>query len=181
MQITRLAIPDVLRIEPRVYGDERGFFYESYHQARFEEAVGRRLDFVQDHHSKSAHNVLRGLHYQIRQTQGKLVRVTAGSVYDVVVDLRRSSPTFGHWLGEVLSAENRTQLWVPEGFAHGFLVLSDSAEFLYKTPDYYAPEHERCIAWNDPDLAIDWPLQGAPIVSGKDDKGLPFLSAELFD
>ncbi|VXC65787.1 dTDP-4-dehydrorhamnose 3,5-epimerase [Massilia sp. 9I] len=181
MRITRLAIPDVLRIEPRVFGDERGFFYESYHQARFEEAIGRRLDFVQDNHSKSAKRVLRGLHYQIRQPQGKLVRVTAGSVYDVVVDLRRSSPTFGQWLGEVLSAENRTQLWVPEGFAHGFLVLSESAEFLYKTTDYYAPEHERCIAWNDPTLAIDWPLQGAPIVSGKDDKGLPFPAAELFD
>ncbi len=181
MRITRLAIPDVLRIEPRVFGDERGFFYESYHQARFEEAIGRRLDFVQDNHSKSANNVLRGLHYQVKQPQGKLVRVTAGSVYDVVVDLRRSSPTFGQWLGEVLSAENRTQLWVPEGFAHGFLVLSESAEFLYKTTDYYAPEHERCIAWNDPTLAIDWPLQGAPIVSGKDDKGLPFLAAELFD
>lgn len=181
MQITRLAIPDVLRIAPRVFGDERGFFYESFHQARFEEAVGRRLDFVQDNHSKSARGVLRGLHYQIRQTQGKLVRVTAGSVYDVVVDLRRSSPTFGQWLGEVLSAENRTQLWVPEGFAHGFLVLSESAEFLYKTTDYYAPEHERCIAWNDPTLAIDWPLQGAPIVSGKDDKGLSFLAAEVFD
>lgn len=181
MEITRLAIPDVLRIAPRVFGDERGFFYESFHQARFEEAVGRSLNFVQDNHSKSGHKVLRGLHYQIRQPQGKLVRVTAGSVYDVVVDLRRSSPTFGQWLGEVLSAENRTQLWVPEGFAHGFLVLSESAEFLYKTTDYYAPEHERCIAWNDPTLAIDWPLEGAPIVSGKDDKGQAFLSAELFD
>jgi dTDP-4-dehydrorhamnose 3,5-epimerase len=181
MQITRLAIPDVLRIEPRVFGDERGWFYESFHQARFEQAIGRPLAFVQDNHSKSAHNVLRGLHYQVRQAQGKLVRVTAGSVYDVVVDLRRSSPTFGHWLGEVLSAENRTQLWVPEGFAHGFLVLSESAEFVYKTTDYYAPEHERCIAWNDPTLAIDWPVQGAPIVSAKDEHGLPFLDADLFD
>ena len=181
MEITRLAIPDVLRIAPRVIEDARGFFYESFHQARFEEAVGRSLNFVQDNHSKSGHNVLRGLHYQIRRSQGKLVRVTAGSVYDVVVDLRRSSPTFGQWLGEVLSAENRTQLWVPEGFAHGFLVLSESAEFLYKTTDYYAPEHERCIAWNDPTLAIDWPLDRPPIVSGKDDKGQSFLAAEVFD
>jgi len=181
MRITRLAIPDVLRIEPRVFGDERGFFYESFHRARFEEAIGRELDFVQDNHSKSSRNVLRGLHYQVRQAQGKLVRVTAGSVYDVVVDLRRSSPTFGQWLGEVLSAENRTQLWVPEGFAHGFLVLSESAEFLYKTTDYYAPEHERCIAWNDPALAIDWPLEGPPVVSSKDDKGQAFFCAEMFD
>jgi len=181
MQITRLAIPDVLRIAPRVFGDERGWFYESFHQDRFDAAVGRHVAFVQDNHSKSAHNVLRGLHYQVRQTQGKLVRVTAGSVYDVVVDLRRSSPTFGQWLGEVLSAENRTQLWVPEGFAHGFLVLSESAEFVYKTTDYYAPEHERCIAWNDPTLAIDWQLDGAPVVSSKDDRGLPFLDADVFD
>lgn len=180
MQVTRLSIPDVLRIEPRVFGDDRGFFYESFHQARFEEAVGRKVEFVQDNHSKSARNVLRGLHYQIQQAQGKLVRVVAGSVFDVAVDLRRSSPTFGQWVGEVLSAENKAQLWVPEGFAHGFLVLSESAEFVYKTTDYYAPEHERCIAWNDPTLAIDWPLQGTPVVSGKDDKGLPFLSAEVF-
>lgn len=181
MQFTRLSIPDVLRIEPRVFGDERGFFYESFHQARFEEAVGRKVNFVQDNHSKSARHVLRGLHYQMRQTQGKLVRVTAGSVYDVAVDLRRSSPTFGQWVGEILSAENKAQLWVPEGFAHGFVVLSESAEFLYKTTDYYAPEHERCIAWNDPTLAIDWPLQCAPLVSVKDGKGLPFLAAEMFD
>lgn len=181
MQITQLAIPDVLRIEPRVFGDERGFFYESFHQARFDEAVGRKLNFVQDNHSKSARHVLRGLHYQVQQSQGKLVRVVAGSVFDVAVDLRRSSPTFGQWVGEILSAENKAQMWVPEGFAHGFLVLSESAEFLYKTTDYYAPAHERCIAWNDPTLAIDWPLQGAPVVSGKDDKGLPFLSADVFD
>lgn len=181
MQITRLAIPDVLRIEPRVFGDERGFFYESFHQARFDEAVGRKLNFVQDNHSKSAQNVLRGLHYQVQQSQGKLVRVVAGSVFDVAVDLRRSSPTFGQWVGEILSAENKAQLWVPEGFAHGFLVLSESAEFLYKTTDYYAPAHERCIAWNDPTLAIDWPLRGTPVVSSKDDKGLPFLSADVFD
>lgn len=181
MNITPLAIPDVLRIEPRVFGDERGFFYESFHQARFDEAVGRKLNFVQDNHSKSAHNVLRGLHYQVKQTQGKLVRVTAGSVYDVVVDLRRSSPTFGHWLGEVLSAENKTQLWVPEGFAHGFLVLSESAEFLYKTTDYYAPEHERCIVWDDPQLAIAWPLAGPPVLSARDRQGTPFARAEALD
>lgn len=181
MQITRLAIPDVLRIEPRVFGDERGFFYESFHQARFEEAVGRSVTFVQDNHSKSAHNVLRGLHYQIRQPQGKLVRVVAGSVFDVAVDLRRSSPTFGQWVGEILSAENKAQMWVPEGFAHGFVVLSESAEFVYKTTDYYAPEHERCIAWNDPALAIDWRLNRAPVVSAKDGCGLPLEIAETFD
>jgi dTDP-4-dehydrorhamnose 3,5-epimerase len=181
MQITALAIPDVLRIEPRVFGDERGFFYESFHQARFEEAVGRKVGFVQDNHSKSAHNVLRGLHYQLRQTQGKLVRVVAGSVFDVAVDLRRSSPTFGQWVGEILSAENKAQMWVPEGFAHGFVVLSESAEFVYKTTDYYAPEHERCIAWNDPQLAIAWPLSAAPVVSAKDEKGVSFASAEVFD
>ncbi len=180
MQITRLAIPDVLRIEPRVFGDERGFFYESFHQARFEEAVGRSVTFVQDNHSKSAHNVLRGLHYQIRQPQGKLVRVVAGSVFDVAVDLRRSSPTFGQWVGEILSAENKAQMWVPEGFAHGFVVLSESAEFVYKTTDYYAPEHERCIAWNDPELAIDWPVGGPPVVSAKDGNGMAFSIAEMF-
>jgi dTDP-4-dehydrorhamnose 3,5-epimerase len=181
MQITRLAIPDVLRIEPRVFGDERGFFYESFHQARFDEAVGRKVEFVQDNHSKSAHNVLRGLHYQVRQPQGKLVRVVTGSVFDVAVDLRRASPTFGQWVGEILSAENKMQMWVPEGFAHGFVVLSESAEFLYKTTDYYAPEHERCIAWNDPDLAIDWPVKVPPSVSAKDDKGLAFAAADMFD
>jgi len=181
MQFTRLSIPEVLRIEPRVFGDDRGFFYESFHHARFEEAVGRKVNFVQDNHSKSAHNVLRGLHYQVRQTQGKVVRVVAGSVFDVAVDLRRTSPTFGQWVGEVLSAENKMQMWVPEGFAHGFVVLSESAEFVYKTTDYYAPEHERCIIWNDPTLAIDWPLQSAPLVSGKDEKGLTFTMAEMFD
>lgn len=174
MQITRLAIPDVLRIEPRVFGDERGFFYESFHQARFEEAVGRSVNFVQDNHSKSAHNVLRGLHYQIRQPQGKLVRVVAGSVFDVAVDLRRSSPTFGQWVGEILSAENKAQMWVPEGFAHGFVVLSESAEFVYKTTDYYAPEHERCLAWDDQHIAIDWPISSAPVLSAKDSSGLNF-------
>lgn len=181
MKMTPLAIPEVLLVEPRVFGDERGFFFESFHQARFEEAVGRKVEFVQDNHSKSARNVLRGLHYQMQQTQGKLVRVVAGSVFDVAVDLRRSSPTFGQWVGEILSAENKAQLWVPEGFAHGFVVLSESAEFVYKTTDYYAPEHERSIVWNDPTLAIDWPLQAAPIVSAKDEKGMPFLAADLFD
>jgi len=180
MQITRLAISDVLRIEPRVFGDERGFFYESFHQARFEEAIGRQVTFVQDNHSKSAHNVLRGLHYQIRQPQGKLVRVVAGSVFDVAVDLRRSSPTFGQWVGEVLSAENKAQMWVPEGFAHGFVVLSESAEFVYKTTDYYAPEHERCIAWNDPVLAIAWPTNSLPFISIKDSNGEKFKDAEVF-
>lgn len=180
MQITRLAIPDVLRIEPRVFGDERGFFYESFHQARFEEAVGRQVTFVQDNHSKSAHNVLRGLHYQIRQPQGKLVRVVAGSVFDVAVDLRRSSPTFGQWVGEVLSAENKVQMWVPEGFAHGFVVLSQSAEFVYKASDYYAPEHERCIIWDDANIAIRWPLSANPIISNKDARGSTLSAAELF-
>ncbi|EKU82864.1 dTDP-4-dehydrorhamnose 3,5-epimerase [Massilia timonae] len=180
MQITRLAIPDVLRIEPRVFGDERGFFYESFHQARFEEAIGRQVTFVQDNHSKSAHNVLRGLHYQIRQPQGKLVRVVAGSVFDVAVDLRRSSSTFGQWVGEVLSAENKAQMWVPEGFAHGFVVLSESAEFVYKTTDYYAPEHERCILWDDSTLAIEWPNSIVPIVSAKDKEGKAFSMADIF-
>lgn len=181
MQITRLAIPDVLRIEPRVFGDERGFFYESFHQGRFEEAIGRQVTFVQDNHSKSAHNVLRGLHYQIRQPQGKLVRVVAGSVFDVAVDLRRSSPTFGQWVGEVLSAENKAQMWVPEGFAHGFVVLSESAEFVYKTTDYYAPEHERCIAWNDPAIGVEWQLLQPPTVSAKDRCGLLLDVADTFD
>ena len=168
MKATPLAIPEVLLIEPRVFGDDRGFFFESFNQAQFDAAVGRNVVFVQDNHSRSAKNVLRGLHYQIRQPQGKLVRVVAGEVFDVAVDMRKSSPTFGRWVGEVLSAENKRQLWVPEGFAHGFAVLSESAEFLYKTTDYYAPEHERCIAWNDPDLAVAWPLSGEPVLSAKD-------------
>lgn len=181
MHITRLAIPDVLRIVPQVFGDERGFFYESFRQDLFDAAVGRTLSFVQDNHSRSARNVLRGLHYQIRQPQGKLVRVVSGSVFDVAVDLRRSSPTCGQWVGEVLSADNKAQMWVPEGFAHGFIVLSDSAETVYKATDYYAPQHERCIAWDDPQLAIDWLLTLPPVVSDKDRRGLPFASAELFD
>lgn len=181
MQITRLSIPDVFRIEPCVYGDERGFFYEIFRQDIFDAAVGRKVSFVQDNHSKSECNVLRGLHYQIKQPQGKLVRVVAGAVFDVAVDLRRSSPTFGHWVGEKLSAENKVQMWVPEGFAHGFLVLSESAEFVYKTTEYYAPEHERCIAWNDPELEIAWPITRRPKVSARDEHGLSIVLAETFD
>ncbi|GIZ52517.1 dTDP-4-dehydrorhamnose 3,5-epimerase [Noviherbaspirillum aridicola] len=181
MEATRLAVPDVVLLEPKVFGDERGFFFESFNQRRFEEAIGRKVAFVQDNHSRSARNVLRGLHYQIAQPQGKLVRVTAGEVLDVAVDLRRASPTFGQWVSAVLSADNKRQMWVPEGFAHGFLVLSDVAEFLYKTTDYYAPEHERCIAWNDPQLAIDWPLADAPVLSAKDAAGTPFATAEMFE
>lgn len=180
MNAIRLAIPDVILFEPRVFGDERGFFFESFNHRRFEEAVGHQVTFVQDNHSRSSFNVLRGLHYQVRQAQGKLVRVVEGSVFDVAVDLRKNSPTFGQWVGEILSAENKKQLWVPEGFAHGFVVLSESAEFLYKTTDYYAPEHGRCIAWNDPTLAIAWPFETAPSVSAKDDRGVRFEAAEVF-
>jgi len=180
MTITALAIPEVKLIEPQVFGDARGFFYESFNHARFEAAVGRSLSFAQDNHSRSAHNVLRGLHYQVQQPQGKLVRVVHGAVFDVAVDIRRSSPTFGQWVGEVLSAENRRQLWVPEGFAHGFLVLSEAAEFLYKTTDYYAPAFERCIAWNDPALAIQWPLTTPPSLSAKDAQGVTLAEAEVF-
>jgi dTDP-4-dehydrorhamnose 3,5-epimerase len=181
MNAIPLAIPEVVLFEPRVFGDERGFFFESFNHRRFEEAIGRKAAFVQDNHSKSAANVLRGLHYQVRQPQGKLVRVVEGSVFDVAVDIRKGSPTFGQWVGEVLSAENKKQLWVPEGFAHGFVVLTESAEFLYKTTDYYSPEHERCIAWNDPQLAIAWPISGAPSVSAKDAQGAAFASAEVFE
>ena len=182
MQVIHTAIPDVLLIEPRVFGDERGFFYESYNEREFGKIAGRIPNFVQDNHSKSAKNVLRGLHYQIKQPQGKLVRVIAGEVFDVAVDIRKSSPTFGKWVGEILSAENKRMLWVPEGFAHGFLVLSETAEFLYKTTDYWAPEHERSILWNDPDLAIDWPLAGqSPLLSNKDREAKRFMDAELFD
>lgn len=181
MNARPLIIPDVVLFEPRVFGDERGFFFESFNQRRFEEVIGRSVNFVQDNHSRSSKNVLRGLHYQIKQPQGKLVRVVEGAVFDVAVDLRKSSPTFGQWVGEVLSAENKKQLWVPEGFAHGFVVISESAEFLYKTTDFYAPEHERCIVWNDPQVGIDWPIPGAPSVSAKDDRGLGFLDAEYFD
>ena len=180
MKATPLAIPEVILFEPRVFGDDRGFFFESFNQAKFEAAIGRQVNFVQDNHSRSVKNVLRGLHYQIQQPQGKLVRVVQGEVFDVAVDIRKSSPSFGKWVGEILSAENKRQMWVPEGFAHGFVVLSDTAEFLYKTTDYYAPEHERCIAWNDPDLAIDWPISGQPSLSAKDAKGNSLTGAEVF-
>ena len=172
MNIVTTRLPEVLIIEPKVFGDERGFFFESFNQRAFDEATGLSLPFVQDNHSKSAKNVLRGLHYQLPpQAQGKLVRVVAGEVFDVAVDIRRDSPNFGQWTSAVLSAENRCQLWIPPGFAHGFLVLSDSAEFLYKTTDYYAPEQERCIRWDDPDLAIEWPIEGEPVLSAKDALG----------
>ena len=180
MQATRLEIPDVILFEPRVFGDDRGFFFESFNQRRFEDAVGRPVPFVQDNHSRSSRGVLRGLHYQIRQPQGKLVRVVQGEVFDVAVDVRRSSPSFGQGVGELLSAENKRQLWVPEGFAHGFLVLTDTAEFLYKTTDYYAPEHERCIVWNDPDLAIEWPEGLQPQLSAKDQKGSLLADTDCF-
>ena len=179
MKATPLAIPEVILFEPKVFGDDRGFFYESFNQARFEEAVGYQVDFVQDNHSKSRQGVLRGLHYQIQQAQGKLVRVAQGEVFDVAVDIRRSSPTFGQWVGAILSAENKHQLWVPKGFAHGFVVLSETAEFLYKTSDYYAPAHERCIVWNDSQLNIDWQLEN-PILSDKDKTGKTLIEADLF-
>ena len=181
MKVLDTAIPDVKIIEPDVFGDDRGFFYESFNRRRFREQIGLDLDFVQDNHSKSARGVLRGLHYQIEHAQGKLVRVVSGSVFDVAVDLRRASPSFGQWAGAVLSAENYRQMWVPPGFAHGFLVLADATEFLYKTTDFYAPEHERTIQWDDPDLAIDWPLKGIELrLSEKDKNGTPFASAECF-
>ncbi|ABM56477.1 dTDP-4-dehydrorhamnose 3,5-epimerase [Verminephrobacter eiseniae] len=181
MQVTALAIPEVVLIEPQVHGDARGFFYESFNQRAFEQATGCAGRFVQDNHSRSAQGVLRGLHYQIRQPQGKLVRVVRGAVLDVVVDLRKSSPSFGQWVAEELSADNHRQLWVPPGFAHGFLVLSDSAECLYKTTDYYAPAHERCIAWDDPALAIDWRLRGnRPLLSPRDAQAPPLAHAEVF-
>jgi dTDP-4-dehydrorhamnose 3,5-epimerase len=176
VKATPLAIPDVYLIEPHVFGDERGFFFESFNHAKFEQAIGRKVQFVQDNHSKSSKGVLRGLHYQAENPQGKLVRVTQGEVFDVAVDIRPGSKTYGKWVAEVLSAENKKLLWIPEGFAHGFLVLSETAEFFYKTTDYYAPEHERCIIWNDPPLAINWPLVGAPKLSAKDAKGEPLKS-----
>lgn len=181
MKVIPTALPEVLILEPQVFGDERGFFYESFNARRFSELAGVQRDFVQDNHSRSQRGVLRGLHYQLQQAQGKLVRVSAGEVYDVAVDVRRSSPTFGRWVGAHLSAENKRQMWVPEGFAHGFLVLSEFAEFLYKTTDYYAPAHERCIRWDDPALAIGWPLDGlAPQLSAKDQQGLSLADAETF-
>ena len=181
MKVIPTAIPDVLIIEPKVFGDERGFFFESFNQQVWQEQTGLTDEFVQSNHSRSAHGVLRGLHYQIKQPQGKLVRVVVGEVYDVAVDLRRSSPTFGQWVGEHLSADNKKCFWVPQGFGHGFVVLSDAAEFLYKTTDYYAPEHERCIMWNDPDLDIDWHLEQEPVLSAKDSSGVLFKNAELYD
>ena len=182
MKVISTEIPDVLIIEPQVFGDARGFFYESYNAKKFKELTGLDVNFVQDNHSRSQKNVLRGLHYQIKQPQGKLVRVIAGEVFDVAVDLRKSSPTFGQWVGVNLSAENNRQMWIPEGFAHGFVVLSESAEFLYKTTDYWAPEHERCIAWNDPDININWPINtDEPSLSAKDKLGKSMKEAELFD
>ena len=180
MQVIPTAIPEVLILEPKVFGDDRGFFFESFNARTFAQVTGVQSEFVQDNHSKSSRGVLRGLHYQIRQPQGKLVRVVAGEVFDVAVDIRKSSPTFGQWVGERISAENKRQLWIPEGFAHGFVVLSDSAEFLYKTTDYYAPEYERSLLWNDPDIGIGWPLQGEPILSDKDAAACRFAVAEVF-
>ena len=181
MKVTPTAIADVLIFEPKVFGDDRGFFMESFNQKIFDEAVGRHVDFVQDNHSRSSKGVLRGLHYQIQQPQGKLVRVASGAVFDVAVDIRRSSPTFGKWVGVELSAENQRQLWVPEGFAHGFLVLSERADFLYKTTDFYAPAYERSILWNDPSIAIEWPaLSAGPTLSTKDAQGVVLGDAEVF-
>ena len=178
MKATACKIADVLLIEPKVFGDERGFFYESFNERAFNEATGKEWKFVQDNHSKSSRGVLRGLHYQVVQPQGKLVRVVAGEVFDVAVDIRKDSPTYGQWVGEILSATNNRQLWIPPGLAHGFVVLSDTAEFLYKTTDFYAPAHERCIAWNDPTLAIAWPDLGvAPTLSAKDAMGMAFTDA----
>ncbi len=180
MKATRLSIPDVLLLEPKVFGDERGFFFESYNRHSFREATGIDVDFVQDNHSRSVKGVLRGLHYQLPpKAQGKLVRVVFGEVFDVAVDIRRDSPTFGKWVGEVLSAENKRQMWIPSGFAHGFVTLSESAEFLYKTTDYYSPQHERCIRWDDAAIGVAWPLTGAPTLSGKDAVGAMLSNAEL--
>lgn len=182
MQATPLAIPEVVLITPKVFGDERGFFYESFNARAFKEATGLEPDFVQDNHSRSVKGVLRGLHYQLNpHAQGKLVRVVQGEVFDVAVDIRRSSPTFGQWVGAVLSAQNNNQLWIPPGFAHGFITLSDTAEFLYKTTDFYSTQSERCIAWNDPDIGIEWPLDCTPQLSGKDQLGMALKDADLFD
>lgn len=180
MKATSTNIPDVLVIEPKVFGDSRGFFFESFNQQAFNAAIGQDVQFVQDNHSRSAKGVLRGLHYQIQQPQGKLVRVVRGTVFDVAVDLRKSSSTLGQWVGIELSEDNHRQLWVPAGFAHGFVVLSESAEFLYKTTDYYAPEFERSIMWNDPDIGINWPIDYEPQLSGKDQQGLSLNNAEVF-
>jgi dTDP-4-dehydrorhamnose 3,5-epimerase len=181
MKVTRTDLPDVLVLEPRVFTDERGFFLESYNRRTFKDATGVDAEFVQDNQSFSVRNVLRGLHYQIRQAQGKLVAVMAGEIYDVAVDLRRSSPSFGRWIGLTLTGGSHRMLWIPQGFAHGYLVLTEHAIVLYKTTDYYAPAHERTIRWNDPDLNIRWPLEAAPIVSEKDMGGTAFRGADLFD
>ena len=180
MQVIRLAIPDVVLIEPKVFGDDRGFFFESFNQKQFDAAVGKKVNFVQDNHSKSSKNVLRGLHYQIQNPQGKLVRVVSGEVFDVAVDLRKSSSSFGQWVGTILSSENKKQLWVPEGFAHGFVTLSESAEFLYKTTDYYSPQHERAILWSDDDINIVWPCEDSPSLSAKDQLAKKLADAEVF-
>lgn len=180
MNVIKTPLDGLLIIEPTVFGDQRGFFYESFNAQRFAEQTGADVQFVQDNHSRSAKGVLRGLHYQIQQAQGKLVRVTTGAVFDVAVDLRKSSPTFGQWYGLELSAENKRQLWIPAGFAHGFVVTSDVAEFLYKTTDYYAPAHERSVIWNDPAIGVAWPLDGEPLLSAKDKAGVPLAQAEVF-
>lgn len=180
MQVIPTLLPEVLIIEPKVFGDARGFFFESFNERAFHQATGLAVNFVQDNHSRSAQWVLRGLHFQLKQPQGKLVRVVRGSVFDVAVDLRRSSPTFGRWVGVELSESNHRQLWVPPGFGHGFLVTSESADFLYKTTDYYAPEHERCVAWNDPAIGIEWPLAAPPVLSGKDQQGQLLARAEVY-
>lgn len=179
--VTPTALPEVLILEPKVFGDTRGFFYESFNARDFEQVTGLSKTFVQDNHSKSSRNVLRGLHYQIQHPQGKLVRVTEGEVFDVAVDLRKSSPNFGKWVGVALSSENHRQLWVPEGFAHGFIVISESAQFLYKTTDYWFPEFERSLLWSDPTVGIDWPMAGSPNLAAKDEQGKRLLEAECFD
>lgn len=182
MQADKLTIPEVVLFTPKVFGDERGFFYESFNAQAFSQATGLQPGFVQDNHSRSVRGVLRGLHYQLPpHPQGKLVRVVQGEVFDVAVDIRRSSPTFGRWVGEILSADNKRQLWIPPGFAHGFVTLSETAEFLYKTTDFYSPDCERCIAWNDPAIGIDWPFAETPCLSGKDQLGPPLAEAEVFD
>ena len=181
MKLIATAIPEVVILEPQVYGDARGFFTESYNKMRLNIVLDRKLDFVQDNHSRSTGNVLRGLHYQIKRTQAKLVRAIRGRIFDVAVDLRRSAPTFGQWVGVELSEDNQRQLWIPEGFAHGFLVLSDGADVLYKTTDYYVPEHECCLRWDDPAVDIDWPLQGDPVLSRKDLEGVTLSEAPCFD
>ena len=178
--VTPTAIPEVLVLEPKVFGDSRGFFFESFNAQDFANATGLNVSFVQDNHSRSAQGVLRGLHYQLQQAQGKLIRVVRGSVFDVAVDIRKSSPTFGQWVGYELSEDNHRQVWIPPGFAHGFVVLSSSADFLYKTTDYYAPQYERCIAWNDPQIGIEWPANISPLLSAKDAAGLSLAAAEVF-